>query len=95
MEMLQAANPSLRMLDQYAPVLSQKFSGNYLILYGHALCQAMHEARERKEFQKLADYLNTIEKLGGNAAAREIVSDWMEAYSGRRVMLDELGRAGW
>lgn len=95
MEMLQAADPQLWLLDQYAPVLSQKFTENYLILYDHALRRAMDEASGRKEYQRLAGYLSRIEKLGGRAAAQEIAADWKKVYAQRRAMVDELERAGW
>lgn len=95
MEMLQAANPSFRLLDQYASVLSQKFADNYVILYDHALRQAMHQARGQKEYWQLISYLKKIESLGGRAAVKEIVSDWRELYARRRAMVELLGRAGW
>jgi len=86
-----AAEESVELLDQYAPLLREKYSEEILERYKQLVVQLAEDARNRAAYRNLTGYLERMKRCnGGEQVIRELILGWMDQYSTRKVMMEEL-----
>jgi len=82
---------AMELLNQYAPLLRGNYSKEILERYKRHVVQLAEYARNRAAYRELTGYLDRMKRCnGGEQMIRELILGWMDQYSTRKVMMEEL-----
>jgi hypothetical protein len=79
-------------INEYRGALEQRYPLQVATIYEEYVFITMNYATQRGDYQKVAEYLRAIKKLGQGARAKELVENLKRQYPKRKALHEELSK---